>query len=335
MELHAAFASDERFVLQLQVAALSLIKAFNARSNLYIHILDCNINDVTYEAICARLAAFADKLHKKVFVRRHKVSLESFSGFRIWNSSLATYARLILPEFLTGVKYCLYADCDVLFIEDPTELMRQAESAGKMIIGHSNPRGLDGSVMDFGWLDKVGEPYNQDLYICAGLVVMDLDKFLETRAVADIMNFLRRHPDSVSADQSAINWRCRNDMANFCGGWGLFPLECFGKNVHRISAIHYSGGCPWKRLSWYEHFLWHRLDDIWREFCKKTMGKRIPQQSLRTRLEAGVISLASRILLALKIPVARKRMFLEIAAKVISCHRAVDEARKAILSDLP
>lgn len=110
---------------------------------------------------------------RRLALDRHEVCLTAFSSFRLWNASRATYARLLIPAFLREVRFCVYSDCDVLFLKDPRAMVDQLRASGKMIAGHRNPL----NDVDFRWLDAVGEPYAKDAYFCAGLVAMDLDQF--------------------------------------------------------------------------------------------------------------------------------------------------------------
>lgn len=129
--LHVVFASDENFVLQLEVAAKSLIKSC-AGSEVVVDILDCEITNQTWEDLSSRLSAYAKMCGTELGVCRHLVQLDDFAAFRTWNASRATYARLLIPSFLADVRYCVYSDCDVLFLSNPIAMINQIKASGKM-----------------------------------------------------------------------------------------------------------------------------------------------------------------------------------------------------------
>lgn len=315
--LHVVFASDENFVLQLEVAAKSLIKSC-AGSEVVVDILDCEITNQTWEDLSSRLSAYAKMCGTELGVCRHLVQLGDFAAFRTWNASRATYARLLIPSFLADVRYCVYSDCDVLFLSNPIAMINQIKASGKMIAGHLNPCSVDGARLDFHWLDSVGEPYVEERYYCAGLVAMDLDQFRSKGMMDKVLDFLSRHPDSVSADQSALNSVCRDFSGIITGTWGLFPYECY--DAHEpICAIHYSGGNPWKTRTWYEYVLFRRVDRIWQDFCKSSTGVDIRRKIRRRSVVVigALMELVTRIFLFLRITPASKRNYLLFMRKVL------------------
>jgi len=175
---HFAFASDEKFTIQLQVAILSLIKSSVGLDHFHhIHILDCGISDKTWDKLISRITLFAKKCSVCCEVRRHDIDLSLFAHFKEWNTSKAAYARLLLPKLMPDVRYCVYSDCDMLFFSNPWNLVDQLKDAGVGILGHKNSidRGLTNP--DECWFVEVNEPYNRDTYFCSGLIAMDLDRF--------------------------------------------------------------------------------------------------------------------------------------------------------------
>ena len=284
---HFAFASDEKFILQLQVSVLSLLKSsVGIADTQYIHVLDCGISEISWDRVQNKLNSFAESHSVKCKVTRHLIDMTLFEKFRKWNTSKATYARLLLPEILEGVRYCVYSDCDLLFFENPWRLVDQLKMANVAVLGHRNPVGRDGSTVDEKWFLDHQVPYNKASYFCAGLIAMDLDKFRKPGVQDSMFKFLGEHADVVSADQSALNWCFRNDSALASDGWGVFPAECFG-DKYDIFAIHYSGGGPWKVVSsWYEFVMYERVNDIWLSFAEKTVGGNLRQGRVSFRVKA-------------------------------------------------
>lgn len=334
---HFAFASDEKFTVQLQVAVLSLINASAGLTNVQqIHVLDCGISDSTWESIVSRVTTFAKKKLVRLEIRRHSINMSLFTRFREWNTSKAAYARLLLPQLLPHARYCVYSDCDVLFICNPWDLVTQLKNANVAILGHKNSidRGLTNP--DEWWFAKVNEPYNRSTYFCSGLIAIDLDKLRGYGVLDSMFNFLARHPDAVTADQTALNWYFRNDSALDNGGWGVFPIECFGDNLE-IKAIHYAGGTPWKKCdSWYKYLMYKQQDRLWLDFAKQMLGDEvINRQTLLSSQVLGCIAfLVTYLILKLHFPLPGKKEYLCLFCDMLYNHSAFDQARKKLMSEL-
>ena len=333
---HFAFASDDRFALQLQAAVLSLLKSSVGLANVQcIHILDCNISDEVWQIVISRIEDFSRRCCVRCEIVRHEIDMGLFRSFRSWNTSKATYARLLLPRLIPTVRYCVYSDCDMLFFKNPWTLVEELKQAGVAVLGHRNPspRNIN---LDAQWFADHGEPYNSLTYFCAGLIAMDLDRFRAPGALEAMMDFLARHHDVVSADQTAMNWYFRNDSALASDGWGLFWMECFG-DIPEIAAIHYSGIAPWEAVpSWYEYVMTRRLEEIWIAFVRRTIRVDIGKGrvSTRVRLIGTIANLITHLVLAFHIPIPWKKDYLIEARRVLFRHSALDQAKAKILSGL-
>ena len=336
-KMHYAFASDAKFTRQLQVAVLSLIKSSVGLPNIQVvHILDCGIGDDVCQDVILRINDFAKKCLVHCEVYRHTIDMSLFSGFRIWNTSLATYARLLLPKLLPDVRYCVYADSDVLFFSNPCDLVKELIECDVAVLGHKNPTDRMGVNIDEPWFVSHQLPYNRDSYFCAGLIAMDLDKFRAPGALESMFDFLARHTDVVSADQAALNWYFRDDSALASNGWGVFPMECLGYK-YEIKAIHYVGGFPWKNCSsWYIFLMFNRMDSIWIAFAKSVLGPDFSSRyvSLTAKVLACFAYVATRLIVTMRIPFPWKKDFIAEASAAMLSHGSLDRARKKLLSEL-
>ena len=332
---HFAFASDEKFVIQLQVAVLSLIKAsVGTCACQCIHVLDCGISDETWRKICDRVDSYACKNNVIYELCRHHIDMTLFEKFREWNTSKAAYARLLLPELIPDNRYCVYSDCDVLFFNNPWDMVLQLKRANVAILGHRNS--IDGGLTnpDEKWFEEKGEPYNKSAYFCSGLIAMDLDKLRTPGALDSMFEFLSKYPDVVTADQTALNWYFRNDSALDDGGWGVFPNECFGDTC-AINAIHYSGGTPWKTCdSWYKYLVYKKVDDMWVGFAMKMLGDEFIQRRIlvRSRILGCIAFVITFVLLKLHVPFPWKREYLRLFSDMLYRHSFFDQAKAKLLT---
>ena len=77
-----------------------------------IHVLDVGIGNDAWDG----LVNVWRRLSEAANFKRHLIDESRFVGYRTWKGGLATYARILLPELLCDVDYCLYADCDTFFV---------------------------------------------------------------------------------------------------------------------------------------------------------------------------------------------------------------------------
>ena len=236
-----AFASDAQFVEQLKTASFSAVYACrNSPDGLDVHILDCGIDDGTWTKYERDIREFAEGCHSLLRLKRHVIDMRILKDCPGWtNGSRAAWARILLPEILSGDKSCVYSDCDILFVANPSSILFQLQDSDALMVGHRNPYGAIGP--DGVWFKRMNLPYDPDTYLCSGLIGMDLESFRERKFKQEVFAFLRKFPDPVSVDQTVLNWFCHGRTAVLEEGWGLFPHECFTYDGE-IKALHYSGG---------------------------------------------------------------------------------------------
>ncbi len=235
-KLHLVYATDRGYRFLAMVSAKSAICKASQPERLVVHLLDCGLTDEDW-------ATFSDTLRKgaeAVEVRRHQVSTEQFGGFTAWKGSFAAYARLYVAELLPEERWCLYADCDTLFLDDPLKLLAECDPAVA----------LKGYWI---WYDKPCKPWVRDpveswlaehcpgmdfsQYLNSGFLLMNLDWWREHRLMERCLDFFRRFPKVPWPDEMALNAVCHGHVAGLPEGWGAFPDYAF--SLPRARSIHY------------------------------------------------------------------------------------------------
>ena len=285
------FASDEGFVPQLTVAVASAVWALcPGGEGMVVHVLDCGITDRAWGRFHRKMGEVSLKAGVNANVVRHAVDLGLFSGLPGWtNGSRATWARILLPEILEDVPCCIYSDCDMLFLEDPAEILSELKSSGLAILGHRNPFGDAGP--DARWFKEHGLPFDVKDYFCAGLIGMDLDWMRKNGTVSACWDFLRRFPNPVSMDQTVLNCVCAGHKGLLPDGWGVFTHECFTDGT-RLKALHFSGGWPWAKAKNVYDAVCIRLSrpasELWRLFQREVLGLEPSASSVPNAFHAAV-----------------------------------------------
>lgn len=262
---HFAYASDGKYALQLKIAVASLLYATRLTPRLlHIHILDLGLNDTQWNETVKSWKAILDATE----FHRHVISTDQFSKYKQWNNSYATYARLLLPDIISDAEWCLYADCDTFFIDDPAAL-QNALNNKLALVGHLNPIAIT-TQYDKKWFEERDLQLDFSKYVCAGLVAMNLDWFRKNNARQKCIEFLDAHPDVLTPDQSALNYVCRGNIGLFPDGWGDFAYEAIKDDS--CHCIHYAGTMPWNPpRSWTFFCGEHKLLNFWYEFAENVV----------------------------------------------------------------
>lgn len=103
-------------------------------------------------------------------VFRHTVDVGRFAKLRLWRGSCGTYARLLMPELLSNVAWCLYVDGDTLFTDDVTAMLRLYDSS-YAIQGYCE--GDDDPALKL-YFQERNIPWHCDQYVCAAFLLMNL-----------------------------------------------------------------------------------------------------------------------------------------------------------------
>jgi len=284
------FAADENYTMPLRVCVASLLWSMRPSvKNVSIHVLDIGIPDAKWEETVLFWRSLVSRINggesKDVEFVRHEISREKFEGFMLWHGSVATYARLLLPDILPETEWCMYSDCDVLFISSPLELESYCDNGNVCVWGHKNPPAAD--AVDSAWFKSRGLEFNSNSYVCGGLLLMNLRRLEEIGFTRKAMEFLCQHKVTASADQCAINHICAGDVRLLPREWGVFNEEI---TTERGGAIHYADAVPWRMPVNGTSLLGSNPDisKLWRRFAIEVCGLDPKMFSFRLKDSIGV-----------------------------------------------
>ena len=112
-DLHLVYASDAGYLKWLAVSIASAFYWSSDASKIVIHVLVNDVDDRTWDSWCEDLKT---GIPEDARIVRHEVPVNSISRFPKWHGSLAPYYRLMIPEVLADLEWCVYADGDTLFL---------------------------------------------------------------------------------------------------------------------------------------------------------------------------------------------------------------------------
>lgn len=298
-----AFAADKNYVMQLKVAVASLLHACRkSPREMTIHVLDLGIGDEGWTG----LIEMGRRLMQEARFERHPISAERYRAFKIWNGSLATYARLELATLLPHVDWCFYFDCDVFILNDPIELEPLCRKDIALIGRLNLEKGTD--TGDGPWLIEHSLPFDKSHYVCAGVLLMNLDYIRRHNLENQFFEFLGKYPNPYAVDQTVLNVVCFGHIERLPSGWGVFSREALAES--KCECIHFSGKSPWNDFWWWFHYCGeHRLADIWRTFALQIAKCQLRRHTMRETFRDAIYRLIGPVAYAMLFTISHLRLY--------------------------
>ena len=259
--LHIVYATDSRYLFPTQVAAGSAIAWASRRGDVCIDILDCGVPDKEWNTFTRVLR---DRLGNEFGLVRHRINMHRYDDYQSWHGSKGLYARLELPNILTDVEWCVYADGDTLFTDDPLKLLPLFDDK-YALLGHEDI--FDEKQML--WHKTHNLPFECKERVCSGFLAMNLNWFRDNDGVARLFKFIVDYPDVIFPDQDALNYVCLGKIGLLPDGWGKFSMTA-SPNCDK-GCLHYVSLRPWEvmNMGWLSMTA---LTTIWFESIRKNLG---------------------------------------------------------------
>ena len=242
--MHVAFCVNDGYAQYIMVTIKGLLE--NNSDPIVIHVLSDYISERNVARLKDLVSSYTFAELKVIIVDDSKLR-----GLKdTW--TIYTWYRVLLPEILDkDVHRVLYLDADVLVAGNIGELFR-LDMTDKAIAGT-----IDFQSKDISTYKRCGyEPEKE--YVCAGIMLMNLDYWREHDIANQVVRWGRDNNDRIRfPDQDSINYICRNakillplkyDIVD-----GFFHDDYYYKNypqelrecVESPVIIHYAGQAPW------------------------------------------------------------------------------------------
>ena len=242
--MHVAFCVNDGYAQYIMVTIKGLLE--NNSDPIVIHVLSDYISERNVARLKDLVSSYTFAELKVIIVDDSKLR-----GLKdTW--TIYTWYRVLLPEILEkDVHRVLYLDADVLVAGNIGELFR-LDMTDKAIAGT-----IDFQSKDISTYKRCGyEPEKE--YVCAGIMLMNLDYWREHDIANQVVRWGRDNNDRIQfPDQDSINYICRNakillplkyDIVD-----GFFHDDYYSKNYPQELReceeypviIHYAGQAPW------------------------------------------------------------------------------------------
>lgn len=283
--LHIAVSCNERYVPGALEALAGVAVYAKEDTSLAFHVFTENVKPESVEFMRSTLK----RLHANCEFCQHVCDEQLLAGLPYWAGSRMAAVRCHYATLLPDVDWCLYLDCDVLYLAAVEEHFsyRDPSVYAAVVLEEYKPT----RVQECAWIMEncVSPPADAngvtiDNYFNSGVVLFNLKKMREDGVPDKLVRFFKEHPDVPSPDQDALN-------ATFNGNVKLIPPKFDRLQIYLSDAkleehpvIHYVNGNPW--LPKYgcvangRFRLWHRFADkyIWRrkgESCRRLFTRKM------------------------------------------------------------
>lgn len=262
MRIPIIFAIDRNVVVPCGVALTSLF--LNACEDTFYEVFilfeDARLPREDRKRL---LNAFADESHGQIsFVDVGK----DFSDIQINGVFItaATYYRLLIPDLFPQYDKVIYADIDMIFQQDFSEVYRASLNHGEWIAA-SLDLAIDGYRFNAPFPAKIGK--TPDDYFNAGFLIMNLKEMREYHA----SELFREHLDKKydQNDQDILNIVCKdhtqflptrfnfqmNHFSNYM--WKRKSTDLRFDQLFRTATLHYTfKNKPWNSLDCVAYDTW-------------------------------------------------------------------------------
>ena len=302
--IEVALAADHNYIVGLTVAAYSIACSCNPANCLRFHFL---FNGFTEEekADIRRLLISAKNNCEVCY---YDVSDVDLSELPIYASSRMTYARLLLPKLLSDLRYVIYADVDMLWLDDLSALW---ELRGHVeLVSCVREQSEKTKDIEESWFVSNGKEFNRDNYFCAGVSFYNLAAIRSTNVFETVFDFGRRFRGFNCADQSMMYGAIGNRVGMLPDRWQSLPRNGIKVSPGEGVVLHYAGEVPWRcthitRMITDTQLLWFHAcaiafgESVWRSLRRFYSARRIVLSRLVFLLMFRVwpIDILSRFLL--------------------------------------
>ena len=238
--IEVALAADRNYIVGLTVAAYSIACSCSSESCLRFHVLYSGFANEDKEDI-RRLLLSAKQNCDVCF---YDVSDVDLSELPIYASSRMTYARLLLPKLLSKVEFVIYADVDMLWLDDISDLWDLREYV--KLVSCVREQSEKTKDMEESWFVSNGMEFDRDKYFCAGVSFYNLTAIRATNVFEKVFDFGRRFHGFNCADQSMMFGAIGDQVGLLPDRWQTLPRNGVVSRPNDGLVLHYAGEVPWK-----------------------------------------------------------------------------------------
>ena len=259
-EYHIAVSTNLRYLPGARAAACSVALNAAPESHLVFHVFTEDVSSDAFAEVRDSLL----RLHPSCDVVQHEVDDKILMDLPYWASSRMAAVRCKYAELLPDVDWCLYLDCDVLYLASLEEHFAKCDD--RYLAVATQEQHVPTRERECKWIRTNGCPGIEEAnYFNSGVMLLNLKRMREEGTGAKLIEFFRCHGDVASPDQDALNSVLVGKVRIIEPKWNLLQIFLNDEAVKERPVIHYVSGIPWlPRLSVVangRYRLWHSFND--------------------------------------------------------------------------
>lgn len=258
--LHIALSANERYMPGAMVAAAGVAVYAKPETTLHFHLFTEQVKEETYEFFAKTLV----RLHPKTEVTRHECDENILKDLPYWAGSRMAAVRCHYATLMPSVDWCLYLDCDVLYLASVEEHFSYCDESVYACVVQEECAKTRKQEID--WIkDNCGIVVDEPNYFNSGVVLFNLARMRRNGIPLRLANFFREHQEVPSPDQDALNAILANEVRVIPDKFNRLQIFLDDKKLYERPVIHYVSGNPWIRklgvVSNGRFRLWHAFAD--------------------------------------------------------------------------
>lgn len=266
-KLHIVLSSNERYMPGATVALAGIALNAKPETALHFHVFTEDVKPATFEFLSATIK----RLHPKSVVEQHVCDESILAGLPNYAGSRMSWVRCFYSRILKDIDWGLYIDCDVLYLASPEEHFSYADDS--VYACAALDMSPNAPAEDKEWAKReCGIELNTERYFNAGVMLFNFKKFREDGIPEKIAEFIKQHPKTNYADQTAMNVLFNGENIKLIPekfDWLQIYLD--DAALAKRPVIHYVSGIPWLPkiavVANGRFKLWHAFADkhVWRK----------------------------------------------------------------------
>jgi len=277
-----ALSFNEKFVPGALVAMASLAANSLPSSTLRFHLFTDGVRDASLQ----RIREVVERVHSDTKVLNYPCDEKLLKDLPSWAGTRMASVRIHFPALLQDVKWCLYLDCDIVFLAPVEELFALRNDSKYAVVVRDE--GDEFCCKETQRIKtRCGVEISRDLYFNSGVVLFNFEKCRQDAIPSKVMEFFACNSDSQLPDQTALNVVFNSQTSLAPGKFNrLLPFLDSAKVCER-PVLHYISGKPWTcnygEVANSRYLFWHACAD---KYVYGGMGGMSERSLFRWRVRA-------------------------------------------------
>ena len=239
--LHIVLSSNERYMPGATVALASVAVNAKPETALHFHVFTEGVKRETF----AFLEQTILRLHPASVVEEHVCDESILAGLPMYAGSRMSWVRCFYSRILKDVDWAIYLDCDVLYLASPEEHYSYRDDS--VYACAARDMSEQAPKEDVEWARReCGVELDPNRYFNAGVMLFNFKKFREDSIPEKIAEFIKEHPQTNYADQTAMNVLFNGSNIKLIPEkFDWLQLYLDDAALLQRPVIHYVSGIPW------------------------------------------------------------------------------------------